>query len=141
MKNKSPLTKILAILGTLLAWFPILAPVLLSLISLIQGRIFHFDYLMPAELFPFALVGGGLLFLVARWTRSRWKLIGYGLVAAVCLPVFGQAIASVTGLATGEIEPTGWEWALVLVIIAAFVLALVVVAVGGILLVRDLFKK
>lgn len=47
MKNKSPLTKTLAILGTLLIGFPLLAPILLSLISFIERRIFHFQLGKP----------------------------------------------------------------------------------------------
>ena len=56
------------------------------------------------------------------------------------LPVGGQALASVTGLASGRTEPTGWPWALVLASLALYVLALVILGVGGVLLVRDLFK-
>jgi hypothetical protein len=61
MEKRDAFTKVLAIVGTVLVWFPILAPVLLSVVVLIKGRVFHFDYLMPAELFPAILVGGGLL--------------------------------------------------------------------------------
>jgi hypothetical protein len=58
MEKKGGVTIILAILGTVLVWFPILAPVLLSVAAIIKERPFRFDYLMPAELFPAALVGG-----------------------------------------------------------------------------------
>jgi hypothetical protein len=61
MEKKDVLTKILAIVGTVLVWIPILAPVVFSVIRFIAQRRFRFDYLMPAELFPAALVGGGLL--------------------------------------------------------------------------------
>ena len=61
MKKKNLFTKILAIAGTVLVWFPILAPFLLSVAVIFTNHVFRFDYLMPAELFPFALVGGGLL--------------------------------------------------------------------------------
>jgi len=66
MEKKGTLTKVLAIVGTVLAWFPLLALVLASAAVLLRGRVFHFDYLMPAELFPFALAGGVLLL----WQRS-----------------------------------------------------------------------
>jgi hypothetical protein len=140
MEKKGVLTKILAIVGTVLVWFPILAPVLLSVAVIIKERMFRFDYLMPAELFPAALVGGGLLIWAALRARSRRRLIGWGLGIAVGLLVGGQVLAVVTGLASGETEPTGWWWALVLASIVVYSLALVVIGVGGVLLLRDLFK-
>ena len=140
MEKRGVLTKILAVTGTVLVWFPILAPVLLSLALFISRRIFRFDYLMPAELFLFALAGGGLLVWAALRARSRWALIGWGLGIAAGMLVGGQALAVATGLASGETEPAGWGWALVLASLVIFSLALVVMGVGGVLLVRDLFK-
>jgi len=140
MEKKDVLTKILAIAGTVLVWFPILAPVLLSVAVIIQERIFRFDYLMPAELFPVSLAGGCLLLWAALRRRSRRRLIGWGLGIAVGLLVGGQALAVVTGLASGETEPAGWWWALVLASIVVYSLALVAIGVGGLLLLGDLFK-
>lgn len=140
MEKKGVLTKILAIAGTVLVWFPILAPVLLSVAVIIKERMFRFDYLMPAELFPAILAGGGLLIWAALRARSRRGIIGWGLGSAVGLLVGGQALAVVTGLASGETEPAGWWWALVLASIVVYSLALVVIGVGGVLLLRDLFK-
>jgi hypothetical protein len=140
MEKKGVLTKTLAIVGTVLVWFPILAPILLSVLVLIIERMFRFDYLMPAELFPAALVGGGLLLWAALRARSRRRLIGWGLGIAVGLLVGGQALAVATGLASGENEPAGWWFALVLASIVAYSLALVAMGVGGALLLRDLFK-
>ena len=140
MEKKGVLTKILAIVGTVLVWFPILAPVLLSVAVIITERMFRFDYLMPAELFPATLVGGGLLIWAALRARSRRRLIGWGLGIAVGLLVGGQVLAVVTGLASGETEPAGWWWALVLASIVVYSLALVVIGIGGVLLLRDLFK-
>ena len=115
MEKKGALTKGLAVGGTALAWFPILATVLTAALGLIGERVFRIDYLMPAELFPFALVGGGLLMWAALRAHSRRELIAWGLAVAVGLLVGGQALATVTGLASGETEPTGWWWALVVV--------------------------
>ncbi len=140
MKKKDVLTTILAIVGTVLVWFPLLAPVLVSVIGMTQERMFRFDYLMPAELFPAALVGGGLLLWAALRARSRLNLIGWSLGIAVGSLVGGQVLAVVTGLASGETEPTGWQWALVLASIVAYSLALVAMGIGGLLLLRDLFK-
>lgn len=140
MEKKGTLTKVLAIVGTVLAWFPLLAPVLASAAVLLRGRVFHFDYLMPAELFPFALAGGVLLLWAAFRARSHRGLIGWGLVIAIAVLFGGQALAVVTGLASGETETGGWQWALVLASLAAYSLALVAIAVGGALLLRELFK-
>lgn len=140
MDKKGVLNKTLAIVGTALVWLPLLAPVLFSLIVLATRLVFRFDYLMPAELFPVALVGGGLLLWAALRARSRWGLIGWGLGNVVVLLVGGQALAVVTGLASGAIEPTGVWWVLVLASIAGYSLALAVMGVGGALLLRNLFK-
>jgi hypothetical protein len=140
MEKKGVLTKILAIVGTVLVWFPILAPILLSAIISIKMRIFQFDYLMPAELFPAALAGGGLLIWAALRAHSRWKLIGWGLGIAAGLLVGGQALAELTGLASGETEPAGAWWVLLLTSLFVYTLAVLGTGLGGVLLLRELFK-
>ncbi len=140
MENKGAFTKGLAIAGTVLVWLPILAPIVFSLIRFIQRRVFQFDYLMPAELGLFAFGGGILLLVAAIRTRSHMKLIGWGLGIAFVMILGGQALAVVTGLASGAAEPVGWRWTLVLGSLVLYTLAIVDVGVGGILLLRDLFK-
>lgn len=141
MENKGAFTKGLAIAGTVLVWLPILAPIVFSLIRFIQQRVFQFDYLMPAELGLFAFGGGILLLVVAIRAHSHMKLIGWGLGIAFVMVVGGQALAVVTGLASGAAEPVGWRWVLVLGSLVLYTLAIVDVGVGGILLLRDLFKS
>jgi hypothetical protein len=141
MQNKGTFTKILAIVGLVLVWFPLLAPALISLIFFVRIGEFRLDYLLPAELFPFALGGGLLLLWAAIRARSQRGLIGWGLGLAVILLAGGQALAVVTGLASGETQPDGWQWALVLGSLIAYILALLAVGVGGILLIRDIFKR
>ncbi len=141
MEKKSVLTKILAITGTVLAWFPIVAPILLTVAFLIAKGQFRFDYLMPAELFPAALVGGGLLFWAALRIRSRQKLIVWSLIIATATLASSQGLAVITGLASGEREPTGWPLLLVLTMLVIYILALIVLGIGGILLLRDLFQN
>ena len=140
MEKKGVFTKILAIGGTVLVWFPILAPVLLSVGFTIRSGRFRLDYLMPAELFPVALVGALMLLWAAIRARSQRKLIGWGLGCAVVLLVGSQLLAVITGLASGEIEPVGWPWALTLGGIIGYALALVVIGVGGVLLLRNLYR-
>ena len=112
MKRSGLLTKVLAIAGTVLVWFPIAATVVTAVAGSVASRTLRFDYLMPAELFPVALVGAGLLLLAALLARSRRGLIGWGLGLMLALLIGGQAVASATGLASGETEPAGWPWAL-----------------------------
>jgi len=140
MEKKDVLTKALAVVGTVLVWFPIFATLATSVVGTIAARVFRFDYLMPAELFPVAFVGGGLLMWAALRARSRRGLIGWGLGAAVGLLLGNFALAAVTGLASGETEPAGWPWALVVASIVIYSLALVEIGVAGVLLVRDLFQ-
>jgi hypothetical protein len=140
VKTNTTLTKILAIAGTILVWLPLLAPVFFSALLLIDKRMFRFDYLMPAELFPLALVGGGLLLWAALRAHSHQAQIGWGLALAVVLLFGGQAIAVVTGLASGEIEPAGWWVILALVALGIYSLSLVIVGLGGAFILRDLFR-
>ena len=64
-------------------------------------------------------------------------------ILSICSPrgllVGGQALATVTGLASGETEPTGWWWALVLASLVICTFALVEIGTAGVLLVRDVF--
>jgi len=45
-----------------------------------------------------------------------------------------------TGLASGAAEPAGWRLALVAAALAIYTLAVIAAGVGGILLLRELFK-
>jgi hypothetical protein len=140
MKWKNILTKFLAIAGTVFVWFPILVPLVFAFGSLITDGRFQFDFLMPAELFPVILAGWVLLILAAVWARSRVKWIAWAAGSAVGVALIGAVLTRVTGLATGETEPTGWLLALLVVIFALFWLAIIATGVGGILLLIDLFR-
>ena len=70
MKTHNRLTKLLAIVGTLLVWFPILAPIVVTLAYFFISGLFRFDYLMPAELFLAVIIGGGLLIWAAFRART-----------------------------------------------------------------------
>ena len=137
---KNTLTKIFAILGTVLVLLPVIAPFFFGVVSLIGNGHFNFDYLMPAELGLVILVGAVLLLADAIWTHLYLKLIAWTLGVAVVIPVIGQVIAVVTGLASGETEPGGWEWALVLAALAILYLAVITLGAGGVMLTRALFK-
>ena len=138
MEKNSVLTRALAVIGVTLACIPLVAPVVLSLIHLVANGVFLLDYLMPAELFPVAMVGGGLLLWAAIRARARTALIGWGLGGMVGALTSSQIGAIATGLASGATEPSGWRLTLVVALLALYVLALVEIAVSGLLLVRDM---
>jgi hypothetical protein len=140
VQKRDPLTKILAVVGSILVWLPILAPIVLAVIGSIATREFHFDFLMPAELFPVALAGGALLLWAALRARTYRAIIGWGLGIAVVMLVGSQALAVITGLASGETGTGGWQWVLVLAGLAAYSLAIIAMGIGGVLLMRKLFK-
>jgi hypothetical protein len=136
MDRKDVLTRLLAVVGTILVWIPILFAVLTSIVGTISSRVFRFDYLMPAELSPIAFVGALLLLWAALRARSHQRLIGWGFGGAVAFLGGGQLYAVVSGLASGATEPTGWAWALVITLIALYSLALIEIGIAGILLVK-----
>ena len=139
MKKNDILTKILAIVGTALVSLTILAPMVFSVIRVLSGRIFLFDYLMPAELFPLALVGGTLLLWAALRAHLHQKLIGWSLGLSIASLFGSQLLAVLTGLASGETDAAGLPWALVVALLAAYILLLIVLIIAGIRLSRDLF--
>jgi hypothetical protein len=140
MENKGILTKFLAMSGTILVWLPILAPILLTAILFTQERRFLFDYLMPAELALLVLTGGFLLIWAALRAHSNRRLLGWSLGVAVVFLLGILVIPDVTGLASGETEPGGWQWILVLGSLIVYSAAVVATGIGGILLLRDVFK-
>jgi hypothetical protein len=140
MPKRDALTKGLAIAGTVLIWIPLLLPILFGLARYTRAGIFRVDYLMPAELFPIVAIGGCLILWAALRARSRQRLIGWGIGIAVAALIGSQALAVVTGLASGETEPVGIWWALVVALYALYPLALVLIGVGGASLLGGLFK-
>jgi hypothetical protein len=141
MPRRDPASKILAILGTILIWIPLLIPIFFGIQHLLATGKARFDYLMPAELFPFTLAGALLLIWAAWRARLLRRLVGWSFGAALILLTISLLGAQLTGLASGRNEPEGWRMLLVFGAYFAFLLALVVTAVGGILLVVRLFRK
>jgi hypothetical protein len=137
MNKRDALARWLAVVGTVLVWFPIVAPILFSVGLMIRAGIFRFDYLMPAELFLVALVGIGLLVWASIRTHSYQRMIGWSVGLAVVLLVGSQVLAVVLGLASGENEPSGWRWAIVLAAYVGYLLAHAAIGVGGVLLMRE----
>lgn len=141
MEKRGIFTKILAILGTILVWFPIQAPLLLAAVRIVQTGFAQMDYLMPAELFPVALVGGGLLIWAARRARAQQKIIGWSFTIAAGALLLGTLLKEVTGLASDETELEGFQWAVLIAPLAVYAMGLVFTGVGGVLLLIELFRR
>jgi hypothetical protein len=140
MNRQTEITKVLAISGLVLVWFTILAPLVLAIISLVSGGGFRFDYLMPAELFIVALVGGLLLLWAALRIHVEMKWIHWAFGIAFFSLIVGVTLAKVTGLADGRSGSGGWLPVAVGLIII-YNLALVALGIGGWYLCRDMIKK
>jgi hypothetical protein len=134
-------SRVLAIAGTVLAWLPLAAPLFFAFVSLASDGRFRLDFLMPAEVFPVALVAGAVLLSAAILARSHVRWIAASLAAAVLLLVASQAIAWFTGLASGRIEAVGWPWALTLAALVGYELAVAALGVGGARLIHGLFQR
>jgi hypothetical protein len=140
MNRQTEITKVLAISGFVLVWFTVLAPLVLAIISLVSGGGFRFDYLMPAELFVVALVGGLLLLWAALRIRLEMKWIHWAFGIAVFSLLAGMTLAEVTGLAEGRVGSEGWL-PVAIGLIVIYDLALIALGVGGWYLCRDLIRK
>jgi len=134
MQKKVLFTKILAIIGTVFIWFPILLPIFFAFSRFIAGYRIVFDFLMPAELFPAILIGAGLLIWAALRAKSYRRLVFWSLGIAVFSLVSGQGLAVATGLASGEREATGIWWYLVMASIAIYNVAVIGLGIAGITL-------
>jgi uncharacterized protein YfiM (DUF2279 family) len=140
-KNKGTFTKTLAIAGMLLAWIPIGFTVLTSAVGTVAMRSFHFDYLMPAELFLFALAGAVLLIWAGIRSVLRLKMIGASSVLAAFFLAACMTVAAVTGMASGRTEAAGLPFFMTMLMLALYTVSLIGIGTGGVLLWKDLFKK
>ena len=95
---------------------------------------------MPAELFPVFLVGAGLLIWAAIRAHSRIRYFAWSLGITIGMLFLGQGLAIITGLASGANEAAGWRLFVVIAFLILFTLGIIATGVGGILLIRDMFK-
>jgi len=141
MTKKIVISKVLAIIGTVMVWLPILVMLVTGVIGSIERNRLMVDYLIPAELFPLVGIGGLLLILAAVLARSQRKWIIWSFAAMIFVLVLGQVIAMVSGLASGRIEPTGFWWMLVISMMILYIVAIIFLGIGGVKLIVCLFKK
>ena len=133
-------TKLLAIMGTILAWIPILGTLIISIIGSIIDQKILFDYLMPAALGMFAFVGGGLLLWAGFRAENYLKPIIWSLAIMAVMLLGGQQIAVLSGLSSGARSATSWINYLVIGIFVLYTLFLLRLAILGIRLCKQIFR-
>lgn len=141
MIKRDWLSKMLAVFGSVLVWFPLVATVVMMGRDEV-GNV-RIDWLMPAELFPVAIVGAGLLLWAALHAHARRGLVAWGIGAMLAAIVVGMAITVLTGLASGAVQPENAPvaWGAAIAMIVAYSAAMAEIGVAGVLLVGDLFKS
>ncbi len=143
MKNaaaKLKLAKLFALLGAVILWFPLLFAAAAAVIGSAAEKRLLFDWLLPAELFPAAVLGAIMLIIGAYISRRFCKFICLvSLLMAVFL-VAGQLTAVLTGLASGKIAAEGAVFNLVAALIAAYTLLLLADCIAGVKLTFALYK-
>ncbi len=139
--KKDIFTRILAITGIVLVFLPFILPLGFAIPKLFAMHRFQFDFLIPMELFPAVLVGGGLLLWAAVRGRKYIKCIAWSLGITIFVLFGSQGLAVLAGLASGETEPADWRWAIVIAAIVIYWLTVIAIGVGGVLLVRSLYNK
>ena len=139
--EQGTLTKLLALIGTILVWLPLAAPFVFSIIRLAMGRRIIFDYLMPAELTLFWLAGAGLLCWAAIRYGQHLRWVTIPLVFALGFLVTSQLTAVATRLASGTIEPVGWPMTLTLGLLIVSYIFIAALGIAGSRLLRELYSK
>lgn len=139
--KRDKLTKILAIIGTVLLWAPFAFMVITSIVGSIASGAFHMDYLIPAELFPVVIIGGAILIWVSLRSKLMRKSIIIDFIVAVASFFAVQAIAVLSGLAYNLAAVGGFFWGLIIAVLVLYILAALGLAIGGTLLIRKLRKE
>lgn len=140
MKKYGALNRGLAIAGTVLVAFPIVAMLFMALERLIRSGRFRADWLIPAELFPMVFVGAVALLVAALRSRTRRALIGWVIGVMFGCIALGAIYTMASGLASGRTEPEGFVWVVAVVLIGGFVVSVGVLSIAGALLTVDLFR-
>lgn len=131
MKSKK-MMKILTIIGTILLFVPFVFMVLTSIVGSIIRQKFLMDYLITMELFPVILIGS-LMIVVVSFMAKINKKRSIALTSLLCLSLIApQAIAVVTGIASGDTPPQGAMWLLILFLVLMYNVILTAVCVNAV---------
>jgi hypothetical protein len=141
MSNRTVLSKILVIAGTLLVLAPILFMLITSISRIFSRQPFQIDYFIPMELF-YVNFPGALLLFWASWrmrTFRTWTSVLLGAVVVFLLGTF--AFVTLTGLASGDVEPTGWLLFIGDTLMILYSLSYLLMGIIGIILIARLFAR
>jgi len=135
------LTTLIAIVGTNLILLPVVLPLIFGLIHLAGSGEFLFDWLMPAELLPVVLLGAALLIWAALRVKQYrlWIILSIGI--GLLLLVIGLTYAQTSGLAHSPEGTMPKAESFVTALVLLFDLAVLLTGIGGVLLLRKLYRK
>lgn len=139
MGKHDNLSKALAIAGTILLAFPILAPLLMGLGSISGRGGFRIDYLMPFEIYPVALIGAALLLWASLRAHARRGMVGICIAVMLGGVLLGGVAAQLTGIANSVEQLEAWRYAVVIAFGAVSLAGQVALVVTGSLIMRELF--
>lgn len=135
------MARVLAVLGVVLTGLPLAVPLLFAGAFAALGRGIHLDYLMTGELFPLVAAGGAALLGSALIAHGMRTAVGVAFGVTVLAFALVDALAAVTGLASGRTSAAGWPLAMVAGLYALYALAVAGTFVLGVLLCRGLFAR
>lgn len=141
MKAKNVLAKIFAVCGSAILCGAVLFVLVTAAIGTLIAKHLLLDYLMLAEIYPIVLLGILLLFAASLLTKRLVRAFSYLSAAAVITLAGALIIASQTGLASGAVSADGWQFALVVALIALYDLLVVAIGVIGVVFAARLFHK
>ncbi|HOO74210.1 MAG TPA: hypothetical protein PLS66_02875, partial [Tepiditoga sp.] len=111
-----------------------------SLIGSLNLKYFIIDYLMPAELFPAALIGSIIISYVSAVSKLYLKSSVINFIILI-LSFFGINFAAViTGLASGDYPPEGYRFVIVIFLLIIYILSVISEGVLSILIILKLKK-
>ena len=140
-KQKSALTKIFSLSGTILLAAPIIFMLLTAIIGSIASKQLLFDYLALEEMYPLIALGLVLLILASLLSHELSKWFIWGSAAAFAAFVSGQIFAVVSGLASGAVSRDSGAFAVVLVSVIVFNLLIAALCALGFVLLKRLYCK
>ena len=141
MRMKNVLAKIFAVCGAAITCGAVLFVLLTAAVGTFMAKHLLLDYLMLAEIFPIVVLGILLLFVASLLTKRLVRPFAYLSAAAVITLAGALLIASQSGLSSGAIPATGWQFALVVGLISLYDLLVVAIGVVGVVFAARLFHK
>ena len=132
MKKQSVFTRVLIIVGSILVWVLALLQIVFSFRPLPGGGKFHLDYLLPAVLALFCLLGGVLLIWAAIRAKTGRKLVIWSFAAAVFFLVYSQLMTVWLGLVADQLGESAWQMTIVFGLQLLYWAALALLGIAGI---------